>query len=255
MKKLLLGTIGLVALAFTGPAVAADLPPAYSKAPPTMMPALYDWSGLYIGINGGGGWAHKCWSLATTSANVLLTPPAPEGCHDATGGTVGGQFGYRLQSDSWVFGVETQGNWASFKGSNTNLFIGPPAVTDNTRVDGFMTFTGQVGYSWNTVLGYVKGGGAVVSDRFATYSIPGNLLVDRVGDTRWGGVVGAGLEYSFAPNWSAAVEYNHMFMGTKSVTAVTPTGVFNATDRIGQNMDVVTARVNYRWGGPVVAKY
>ena len=62
MKKLLLGSIGLVALAFTGPAVAADFP-AYSKAPSAMMPALYDWSGLYIGINGGGGWAHKCWSL------------------------------------------------------------------------------------------------------------------------------------------------------------------------------------------------
>ena len=253
MKKLLLGTIGLVALAFTGPAVAADFP-AYSKAPSTMMPALYDWSGLYLGINGGGGWAHKCWSLAN-NAGVAVVPAAPEGCHDATGGTVGGQFGYRLQSDSWVFGVEAQGNWSNFKGSNTNQFFGPPAVRDQTRVDGFMTFTGQVGYAWNTVLGYVKGGGAVVADRFATYTIPGNVLIDRAGDTRWGGVVGAGLEYSFAPNWSAAVEYNHMFMGTKNVTAVTPTGVFNATDRIGQNMDVVTARVNYRWGGPVVAKY
>ena len=109
MKKLLLGSIGLVALALTGPAVAADFP-AYSKSPTTMMPALYDWSGLYIGINGGGGWAHKCWSLARNNANVLLTPPTPEGCHEATGGTVGGQFGYRLQSDSWVFGVEAQGN-------------------------------------------------------------------------------------------------------------------------------------------------
>ena len=49
--------------------------------------------------------------------------PDWEGCHDATGGTVGGQVGYRWQSTAWVFGVEAQGNWANFEGSNTSLYL------------------------------------------------------------------------------------------------------------------------------------
>jgi outer membrane immunogenic protein len=234
------------------PAVAADLPARpYTKAP-SMIPALYDWSGLYLGLNGGWGSSHKCWDI-TNNAGVIIAPPAPEGCHNATGGTAGGQLGYRWQSSAWVFGVEAQGNWADFKGSNVNLFI--PTVRDRSKIEAFGLFTGQVGYAWDTVLFYVKGGGAVLSDQFSTTSIATGLIVDRATQTRWGGAVGAGLEFSFAPSWSAGVEYDHMFMGTKTISSVTPLGVFSATDRVRQDVDVVTARINYRWGGPIIAKY
>ena len=74
-------------------------------------------------------------------------------------------------------------------------------------------------------------------------------------------MVGVGLEYGFTPNWSFGVEYDHMFMGTRDVNfygvgtfGVAP-GVFTATDRIRQDVDLVTVRVNYRFGGPVVARY
>ena len=70
-----------------------------------------------------------------------------------------------------------------------------------------------------------------------------------------GGTVGAGIEFSFAPNWSAGVEYDHLFMGTKTVTFTDTAGVFFGTDRIRQDVDLVTARVNYRSGGPVVGRY
>jgi outer membrane immunogenic protein len=68
-------------------------------------------------------------------------------------------------------------------------------------------------------------------------------------------VVGVGLEYGFAPNWSVAVEYDHAFMGDRDVifNQITPAG--NPVDRIRQDLDVVTARINYRFGGPIVAKY
>src|SRR5205807_9242148 len=103
MKKLLLVTASLVALGAAAPAVAADLAARpYTKAPP-MVQAAYDWSGFYIGLNGGGGTSHNCWDLVGGLA---------EGCHDATGGTVGGQVGYRWQTGPIVFGVEAQGNWA-----------------------------------------------------------------------------------------------------------------------------------------------
>jgi outer membrane immunogenic protein len=117
-------------------------------------------------------------------------------------------------------------------------------------------FTGQVGYAWNNVLLYVKGGAAVTDDRFEIRDTLTNILLATTGDqTRWGGTVGAGVEFSFAPNWSVGVEYDHLFMGTKTVTFSDAAGVFFATDRIRQDVDIVTARVNYRFGGPVIARY
>jgi len=252
MKKILLGTVALAALSMAAaPASAADLAARpYTKAPP-MVAAIYDWTGFYIGLNGGGGSSHKCWDIVAVPAGPVT---GTEGCHDATGGTVGGQIGYRWQASSWVFGLEAQGNWANFKGSNTNNFF-IPAITDQSKIDAFGLFTGQVGYAWNNALFYVKGGAAVTSDKYNTYTIPAGLLIDSAKETRWGGTVGAGLEYGFAPNWSVAVEYDHLFMGTRNISANTPAGVFSATDRIKQDVDIGTVRLNYRWGGPVVAKY
>ena len=74
-------------------------------------------------------------------------------------------------------------------------------------------------------------------------------------DTRWGGTIGVGLEYGFAPNWSVGVEYNHLFMQDATYTFRNAAGGLFATDRIRQDIDLVTARLNYKFGGPVVAKY
>jgi outer membrane immunogenic protein len=250
MKKFLLATVGLVALGFAAPASAADLAARpYTKAPPPMVAAYYDWSGFYVGLNGGWGTSRNCWDAVTT-LGVL----ASEGCHDATGGVAGGQIGYRWQAGGWVFGLEAQGDWADLRGSNTSVAF--PATNIRTHIDAFGLFTGQVGYAWNNVLLYVKGGGAVTDSRYDINTVVGNVLLANTGDqTRWGGTVGAGLEFAFAPNWSAGVEYDHIFTQDKTINFVTPlTGVFFA-ERIRQDVDLVTVRVNYRWGGPVIAKY
>ena len=249
MKKFLLGTVALIA--FAAPAAAADLAARpYVKAPPAPVAVVYDWSGFYIGANGGWGSSHKCWDFQTPGGVFI----AAEGCHDSTGGTVGGQIGYRWQASSWVFGLEAQGNWADFQGNNVSLF--DPTIRNESRIDAFGLFTGQVGWAANNVLFYVKGGAAVTGDRFRRFDIPSGVLVATTGDdTRWGAVVGAGLEFGFAPNWSAGVEYNHLFMQDRTQTFVDTTGVFFATNRIQQDVDLVTARINYRFGGPVIAKY
>jgi outer membrane immunogenic protein len=252
MKRFLVGTVGLVALGIAAPASAADLAARpYTKAPPPMVAAIYDWSGFYIGVNGGWGSSRKCWDLTTTAGALI----APLGCHDATGGVAGGQIGYRWQSSAWVFGLEAQGDWADLRGSNVGL--APfPAFTNRSRIDAFGLFTGQVGYAWNNALLYVKGGAAVTGDRFDIRTTVGNVPVATTGDqARWGGTVGAGVEFGFAPNWSAGVEYDHLFMGTKTTTFTDTTGAVFTTDRIRQDVDLVTVRVNYRWGGPVIAKY
>jgi len=248
MKKVLLSTVALIA--FAAPAAAADLAARpYTKAPPPAIAAVYDWSGFYIGANGGWGSSHKCWDSVAPAAVV-----GPEGCHDATGGTAGGQIGYRWQAGTWVFGLEGQGNWADFRGSNAStLFAG---ARNDSRIDAFGLITGQVGWAANNVLFYVKGGAAVTADRFRIFDIPTGAVVGVTGDdTRWGASVGAGLEFGFAPNWSAGVEYNHLFMQDRTHTFTTPAGAFFAADRIRQDVDLVTVRVNYRWGGPAVARY
>jgi outer membrane immunogenic protein len=256
MKKFLLGTVAVIA--FAAPAAAADLAARpYTKAPPAVV-AVYDWSGFYVGANGGWGSSRKCWDFTTPGGAFI----AAEGCHDATGGVAGGQIGYRWQSSSWVVGVEAQGNWADLKGSSVSVLTG---FNDRSRINAFGLFTGQVGYAANNVLFYLKGGAAVTNDKFDIFTsaagVPPNTLIANTGDqTRWGGVVGVGLEYGFAPNWSAAIEYDHLFMQDKTTTFVTAgplfaPGLLFSTDRIRQDVDLVTVRVNYRWGGPVVARY
>jgi outer membrane immunogenic protein len=268
MKKLLLSAIATVALSTT--AFAADLPArTYTKAPAPVVSPVYNWGGFYVGINGGGGSAHKCWDIVNNGGPV--NPPLAEGCHDATGGTVGGQIGYRWQAAQWVFGLEAQGNWANFKGSNLSQFAvfgGNSIFNDVSKIDAFGLFTGQIGYAFNNVLLYAKGGAAVVSDRYSlTLTTAGAALAGlgsvagqtlAIGsETRWGGAAGAGVEFGFAPNWSVALEYDHLFMGRRDVSqnVVPPFTGPPSTHRIGQDVDIGTVRVNYTFGGPVVAKY
>ncbi len=102
----------------------------------------------------------------------------------------------------------------------------------------------------------MKGGAAVTDSRHTTIDIPTGIVTSSTGDqTRWGGTVGVGFEYGFASNWSVGVEYDHLFMQDKTLTFTTPGGLLFQTDRNRQDVDLVTARVNYRWGGPIVAKY
>jgi outer membrane immunogenic protein len=252
-KKFWLASVGLVALGMAAPASAADLAARpYTKAPPAPVAAVYDWTGFYIGINGGGGSSHKCWDFVDPVTGLL----SGEGCHNATGGTVGGQIGYRWQSANWVFGVEGQGNWADFRGSKISALFAPDF--NRSRIDAFGLLTGQVGYAWNNVLLYVKGGAAVTGDKFDAFSgVTGGLLASA-NETRWGGTVGAGLEYGFAPNWSVGVEYDHLFMGTRTINLTAPGGAFFESERIRQDVDMGLVRVNYRFGGyglPVAARY
>ena len=110
MKKIL-SAVALLTLGLAVPAAAADLPArTYTKAPPIVAP-VYNWGGFYIGVNGGGASSHKCWDF-TDPAGVFIVS---EGCHDATGGLVGGQVGYRWQMSNFVFGVEAQGDWANLE--------------------------------------------------------------------------------------------------------------------------------------------
>jgi outer membrane immunogenic protein len=274
-KLIFSATVAISAIVGIGAVSAADLAARpYTKAPAPVLSPVYNWSGFYIGLNGGGGSAHTCWDILNNASGAPVIPSQSEGCHNATGGTVGGQVGYRWQATNWVFGLEAQGNWANFKGSNVNISPAanggvPNVFNDLTKVDAFGLFTGQVGYAFNNVLVYAKGGAAVVSDKYSnTLTANGAALLgpgffaDQTfatgSETRWGGTAGGGVEFGFAPHWSVALEYDHLFMGRKTVTntLVPPFGVgLSGIHSISQDIDIGTVRVNYTFGGPVVAKY
>ena len=235
-KTIFLAVVGMLGL--THGASAADLAARpYVKAP-AIVQAAYDWSGFYIGVNGGWGTGDVNWDLLGVGN---------EGSHNPSGGTFGGQVGYRWQMASWVFGLEAQGNWADFRDDNLTLLGG--GFDNQTKVNAFGLFTGQIGYAWDRTLVYVKGGAAVTDNRYRVFDATG-ALSDFANETRWGAAVGAGFEYAIMPNLSLGFEYDHLFMGGNDVAFAS-----GAIDHIKQDVDLFTARLNYKFGGPAVARY
>jgi outer membrane immunogenic protein len=112
------------------------------------------------------------------------------------------------------------------------------------------------------VLVYLKGGAAVTDNTYSSFFnapnafAPPGTTFNAASDTRWGGAVGGGIEVGFAPNWSVGVEYDHLFMGNPNVTFPATTIAVTRNDNIGQDVDMGTVRVNYRFfGSPIVAGY
>jgi len=250
MKKFLLGTVGLLALGIGAPASAADM--AIKARPPApVLAPIYDWTGFYIGANGGWGQSNNCVNFADDLGTF------GEACRGRSGGLFGGQIGYRWQASQWVFGVEAQGDWADL--NNTRVSLIDPTLSTRSKTDGIGLFTGQIGYAWNAALLYVKGGAAVTSNRFSVLDNVTGFEFASASSTRWGGTVGVGFEYGFTPNWSFGVEYNHLWMGDSNnsfTAAALPAAFFN--NRVSQDVDMVTARINYRFGGygaPIAARY
>ena len=246
MKKFFIAAA--VALGLATPALAADMP--MKAAPMAPLPVIYNWSGFYIGANGGWAQSHNCWDF-------LVVTVVPGSCWDQSGGVIGGQVGYRWQTGGFVFGLEAQGDWADISASRISLIN--PAFSTQVKVESLGLFTGQIGWAWNAALLYVKGGAAVTDNRFDIVTTACCATVASASSTRWGGALGVGFEYGFTPNWSFGVEYDHLFMGNSnnSFTIVNPI-VAGAVNRISQDVDMVTLRLNYRFGGygaPIAARY
>ncbi len=122
-------------------------------------------------------------------------------------------------------------------------------LSDNTR--GLGSVTGRLGYTWGPTLLYVKGGAGFRDGGDATATIAGVPTAVAANNTTVGYTIGAGLEYMFAPNWSAKAEYQYYNFGNTSFTTPVSNVAFN------RDVNTVKLGVNYRFnlGGPVVAKY
>jgi outer membrane immunogenic protein len=254
-------------------ASAADLRPAYKAPPPP--PPMWSWTGFYIGAQGGAALGPVEWQQDVNLAAVGVAGVPPlfsTGSHTVSGAFGGGVIGLNWQAGWVVFGVEADANWADIKGTSN---CGVIALWNcRTKIDSFGTITARVGAAVDRALIYVKGGAAWVHNKHDLNLLGLTVAAAGVGtitqpssidETRWGWVIGTGIEYALPGNWSAKIEYNYMDFGSKDfafntvpATALIPGGAglldrFSITERI----HAVKFGVNYRfgWGGPVYAAY
>lgn len=200
MKKLLLAGVALTLL-LAGSALAADLSrPVYTKAPPPAPPPAA-WTGFYIGVVGGGGWATSNHTDALVAANTT-------GDFSQSGGFAGGTLGYNWRFNQWVFGLEGDLAWADINGSVTTSTGAPTTFT--TTIRGVDTARARAGYLITPdLLLYLTGGAAFVNVKACAVGVVCGT------DNRVGGTVGAGGEWMFAPHWSAKLEYLFTTFDTK----------------------------------------
>jgi outer membrane immunogenic protein len=252
MKKLTLALAAATVL-ISAPALAADL--RMPVKAPVVAPPIFSWSGFYIGAHVGGGWGTKDWEFTDVfigGVAVPLVPPLPATSHDVSGLLAGGQIGFNWQTGPFVFGVEGEASWADIDGSST---CPNPAASCRSEVRWLASATGRLGYAWDRVLLYAKGGWAFAGDNYFVRFPAAPAFDERSGDiTQSGPTIGGGLEWAFTPNWSAKIEYMFASFDRErfDFTRI-DTGVLVERARVDQELHTVKFGINYRfgWGGPV----
>jgi outer membrane immunogenic protein len=279
MNRLTAILLALVLTVFAPIAQAADMVRPVLKAAPAAPAPAYNWGGFYIGAHAGWGFAHNRFrdiASGIDSADFF-----------ADGGLAGGQIGYNWQFGAFVLGVEAEGSFAHIRKGVFGPFclpgtpfgcaqtcgsglggIGNPLACNpgcsplglfgcfgqlGARIEEMALLTGRIGHAWGPWLAYLKGGLAYAHERYV-FNTPG-VLDTIVDGNRWGWTIGGGIEYGFAANWSAKLEYNFIDFGTERLNFVAPAGVVFAFDH-AQQVHLAKFGINYRFApDAIVARY
>jgi outer membrane immunogenic protein len=251
MKRILLTTVSLGVLGLVSPALSADLA-AYTKAP-ALSPPIYDWSGFYVGVFGGGGFGNHNVNNALGSSSAFTNFTAN---YSSQGGLAGGEAGYNWQSGNYLVGIEADGFWSGIKGNDAAAInAGSFAITsvdqDNLRWGG--TLRARGGFTIDRWLMFFTGGWAF-GDLVHTNTDP-VLGVDKFTVHANGLTAGAGFAYALTNNVIGKFEYRYYnFNGyNRPGNPLTPNGQLPYTTE--STYSVVTVGLDYKFGGPVVAKY
>jgi outer membrane immunogenic protein len=205
-----------------GPAKA----PAYAPYAPV---PYFNWTGLYLGINGGGGWGN--------SNHTDLNFGNATGDFGISGGLIGGTLGFNYQVGPWVWGLEGDLDWARMHGSS-----GPfNGVNYDSYLQWLGTVRGRVGFAFDRFLPYFTGGLAVGDVKAAVTAPPVTILSGT--NTQAGWTLGAGVEYAFTPSLSAKAEYLYVDLGSSTPVP---------GDSVELKTHVVRGGLNWRfnWDGP-----
>jgi outer membrane immunogenic protein len=239
MKKLLVAGIAAAAL-YGAPALAADYP---MKAAPA--PAVFNWSGFYIGVNGGGEWN-------TTDGIFIDFPGVTWHTDRKTAGTAGLHGGVQGQWGNFVAGVEGGFN-AMFGGFGSGVGAGPSApcgytgVNCQARTNDILTAGGRVGWAWDRVLFYGSGGYArALIETRGLFTVSG-AVIDDASAHHDGWYGGAGIEYALLNNLTFGVDWKHF--GFSSQNHITHSPCCGDQINISAKGDAVTARLTIKGGG------
>ena len=240
MKRILMA--GAIALAAGSQALAADLPPP--MAPPPRAPAAYipvapawSWTGFYIGINGGYGFANSGWTDPFGNAS---------GNFSVNGGMAGGTLGYNYQIGQLVLGIEGDYDWQNIRGASQNTLVCGPIIGVgggcDTASNWIGTIRGRVGYAFDRIMVYGTAGGAV-TDLKASYG-----AAPWAANTEWGWTAGAGIEGAITDNLTAKVEY--LYAGfQKDTSCPLASCTYTPSPSVSLNESMVRVGLNYKFGG------
>jgi outer membrane immunogenic protein len=233
MRRTFIAAAAMVAAA-CGPAVAADLP--VPSIPPPL--PVYNWTGVYLGINGGFGTGTSNWSDGPIGAT---------GSFPTSGFLVGATLGTNYQIGEYVFGIEGDGDWTHLRGNSGSAcgaiaaVVAPP-TSCQTQSQWLATVRGRVGYAFDRILLYGTAGAA-----FGNVQTGLNPPSTFDSSTEAGWTVGAGLEFAFAPNWTAKAEYLFVDLPNASCTTVGNCGGA-AGSIVSFNESIIRAGVNFKFG-------
>jgi outer membrane immunogenic protein len=271
MRQFFLGSIALVAL-IVSPVLAADLParPVY-KAPPVVV--AHSWTGWYVGANVGGHWGRDSFTVSADpigwfvpAGNAFINSFFPTTLKPQ--GIIGGmQTGYNWQINSVLLGFEADANWLGGSTSRvlvntvTGLIAMGDFMANSTNATFLSTVRARLGVTFDRALFYVTGGLAIgtikTTDSFGFVS--GTIVAATNNTTtRAGGTVGGGFEYAFTDNWSAKVEYLYVNLGSFDTSIPSCLGCNPGSDITVHRKyfdNIARVGLNYKFGGPVVAKY
>ena len=227
-----------------GSAFAADLPPSPQRAPAVYVPAVvpvYNWTGFYIGGNVGAAW---------TQGNVSDSLGNSWSNSQQAVFTGGGQVGANYQVNWAVFGVEADFDWLANNHNSSNAVvtaIGPLQFSTNDRW--ITTLAARFGVAADNWLFYAKGGGGWVgvnNPTITNVNTGGSISVSN-SNSQTGWLAGGGVEWGFAPNWTARLEYDFLGLNSSSTTVPVTSPVIPGDVVTVNNRDVqtVTVGINY----------
>ena len=240
MYRLLM--VAVAALAWVGPALAADLPAApVQRAPTAYLPPPFTWTAFYIGLNLGG--ASNYGNLTDSVNNVTW------GVDKRTTFVGGAQVGGNYQFQSLVVGVEADFDWFANDNNSGGGFSALGTTVQGSNNGRWLTsVTGRLGWAFDHVLLYGKGGGAWVGSNNVTLvdQASGASVSFANSNTNTGWTAGGGVEWAFADNWSVKAEYDYVGLSNNSLTVPAPFTLAGDTfSTSGRNIQMITFGMNY----------
>ena len=213
MKAYLLAAVA--ALTVSSVAQASDLSTKTVPSPaPAPVSKLFDWTGAYIGVNGGYGKGYSDITNVQFGTGTLYSYPDEDGNFAMNGSLVGGQLGYNQEIGRIVVGVEADLDYANMKGNYA--FPAPNQINLAGKIDSFGTLRARFGYAFDNVLIFTTGGFAYASTKAMLASVTPPVITSSASKSYTGYTFGGGIEYGVSRNWTVKGEYLYSNFGKRS---------------------------------------